>query len=159
MKKALIACVLLSVIFFSSSYPTQPVEADEVIQEETAPQEIILEPPEEHEIYDMYMCLGQFYITGYCGCEECCGYWASIRQGKPVTGASGEELIQGYSIAADTDLIPMGTYLYIDGHEYKVQDRGGSIKGNRLDMYFDTHEQALQFQAGYYDVYVRIDCD
>lgn len=111
------------------------------------------------EIYDIYTSIGQFYITGYCGCDECCGYWASVRHGKPVTGASGEILKQGFSIAADTDVIPMGTIIYIDGQPYKVQDRGSYIKGNRLDMYFETHEQALQFNSGYYDVFVRVDCD
>ena len=42
--------------------------------------------------------------------------------------------------------IPFGTKIYIDGvGERIVQDRGGAIKGNRIDLYFDSHQEALNF--------------
>ncbi|MCE9591775.1 MAG: 3D domain-containing protein [Planctomycetes bacterium] len=52
-------------------------------------------------------------------------------------------------VAADTRLLPFGTLLTIPGYHggkpVPVLDRGGAIKGNRLDLLFPTHEQARQF--------------
>ena len=42
--------------------------------------------------------------------------------------------------------IPFGTKVYIEGvGERVVQDRGGSIKGNKIDIFFDNHSDALKF--------------
>ena len=38
-----------------------------------------------------------------------------------------------------------GTEIELDGHTYTVQDTGGAIAGNRLDLYFDSHEDALRW--------------
>lgn len=43
------------------------------------------------------------------------------------------------TIAADPQLFPMGTILYIPGYGYGVvADTGSAIKGRRIDLYFDT---------------------
>ena len=74
-------------------------------------------------------------ITGYCACRQCVGQWYTDN---PVKyGASGRELISGYSVA--TNSLPLGTILLIDGKEYRVDDRG--TQG--IDIYYDTHEAAL----------------
>ena len=80
-----------------------------------------------------------FTVTAYCPCEKCCGAYAS---GYTATGAKAT---QGVTIAADPDVLPMGTEIELDGHTYTVQDTGGAISGNRLDLYFDSHEDALQW--------------
>ncbi len=50
------------------------------------------------------------------------------------------------TIAVDPRVIPLGTKLYIEGYGYGVaSDVGGAIVGNRIDIHFDTREQALQF--------------
>jgi hypothetical protein len=51
------------------------------------------------------------------------------------------------TIAADTRYHPFGTRMYVPGWGYGVvTDRGGAIKGkNRLDIYFDDHEDALEW--------------
>lgn len=77
-------------------------------------------------------------ITAYCACKRCCGKSNGIT-------ASGVKAIEGITIAADTKVLPFGTKVIIDGNTYIVQDRGGAIKGNRIDIYFDTHEKALQY--------------
>lgn len=100
-----------------------------------------------------------FVATAYCPCEKCCGVWATKRElddnGNPIVyGATGIILKQGVSVAADKTY-PMGTSLEIEGMgTYIVHDRGGAIKGNRLDIYFDNHTDALEF--GVQTVNVRV---
>ena len=97
--------------------------------------------------------LGYFRATAYCECEKCCGVWASKREDGKVVGASGKELIPNYSIAVDTKVIPMGTKVYINGKEYIAQDTGGAIKGNRIDIYMSTHQEALNWGVQYVAIY------
>lgn len=102
----------------------------------------------------------EFVATAYCPCEKCCGEWATKRpldeNGKPIVyGASGAILRQGVSVAADTSIYPMGTQLEIEGMgTYTVQDRGGAIKENRIDIYFDNHQEAVMF--GVQTINVRV---
>lgn len=77
--------------------------------------------------------------AAYCPCEKCCGAYSN---GYTATGVKAT---QGVTIATDPDVIPMGTEVEIDGHIYIAQDVGGAISGNRIDLYFDSHEDALQW--------------
>ena len=58
------------------------------------------------------------------------------------TTASGAPTVEGVTIAADPS-IPFGTKLKINGHVYTVQDRGGAIRGNHIDIYVSSHSKAL----------------
>jgi 3D (Asp-Asp-Asp) domain-containing protein len=50
------------------------------------------------------------------------------------------------TIAADLDIFPIGTILFIPGYGYGVvADKGGAIKGNRLDLYYDTVEDVYKY--------------
>lgn len=100
--------------------------------------------------------LGNFKLTGYCPCEICCGKWASNRPNGIVYGAIGEELKEGYSIAVDPDVIPYGSEVIINGKTYKAQDCGGAIKGNRIDLYFESHSDALEFGVRYAEVFKKM---
>ena len=99
--------------------------------------------------------LGEFKLTAYCSCAKCCGKWAYNRPNGIVYGAIGEELKEGYSIAVDPSVIPYRTEVIIDGHTYKAQDCGGAIKGNRIDVYFNNHQEALNFGVQYKEVFVK----
>lgn len=83
--------------------------------------------------------------SAYCPCTRCCGAHASgiTASGLPVTHNDGR------FVAADTRVLPMGSHLsipgYHEGHVVPVIDRGGAIKGNRIDLFFPTHEEALQW--------------
>lgn len=92
--------------------------------------------------------VGSFKITGYCSCSSCCGKSNGIT-------ASGTKATAGRTIAADTSKYPFGTKMVIDGHTYTVEDRGGAINGNRIDMFFSSHSEALQWGVRYCDVYIK----
>ena len=101
--------------------------------------------------------IGTFYVTAYCSCEECCGEWASKRPKDEngndiVLGSSGRRLISNYSVAVDPSIIPLGSIIYIGGKEYRADDVGGAIQGNRIDVYIDNHDSALEFGIGNYVV-------
>ena len=87
---------------------------------------------------------GVYKITGYCSCSKCCG---------KATGrtSSGTIATAGRTVAASSAL-PYGTKVNINGHTYTVEDRGGAIKGNKIDIYFSSHAQALAWGVKYLPV-------
>ena len=104
--------------------------------------------------------LGNFKLTAYCACELCCGKWAYNRPidgngDEIVYGSIGERLKEGYSIAVDPTVISYRTEVVINGHTYKAQDCGGAIKGNRIDVYFEDHQAALNFGVQYAEVFIK----
>ena len=94
-----------------------------------------------------YKSIGTYKITAYCGC----GYCSS---GTGIT-ASGTRATEGRTIAADTSVLPMGTKVKINGHVYTVEDRGGAVNGNHIDMYFNSHSEALNWGVKYIEVFVK----
>jgi len=102
--------------------------------------------------------LGEYKITHYCSCPICCGEWGENRpvdeSGEEiVVTASGEKAEAGKTIAVDPDVIPLGSTVYINGQEYIAQDVGGAIQGNRIDIYCESHEEAIQRGVIYSTVY------
>lgn len=90
---------------------------------------------------------GETYkITAYCSCSKCCG---------KTTGrtASGTQATAGRTVAAPAKFA-FGTKLNIGGHIYTVEDRGGAISGNRIDIYVSSHSEALQWGVKYLPVSV-----
>ncbi len=66
-------------------------------------------------------------------------------QGKPkkIGQTANGAMAKRGTIAADTKLYPFGTIMYIEGYGYgRVEDRGGDIKGQHIDLFFRTHQQA-----------------
>ena len=98
--------------------------------------------------------MGEFKLTAYCPCAKCCGKWAN---GITATGTTATE---GRTIAVDPCVIPYGssvTIYFADGtsHTYTAEDCGGAIKGNRIDVFFDSHEDARAFGVQSAMVYVE----
>lgn len=89
--------------------------------------------------------LGVFKLTAYCACNKCCGKSNGIT-------ASGAKAVEGVTVAADTRF-PFGTKLIIGGHEYTVQDRGSSVKGDKIDIFFSSHQSAIKFGVQYKEVF------
>ena len=84
--------------------------------------------------------LGKFVITAYCTCKICCGIYSGNNR-----TASGTVPTSNRTIAVDTDVIPFGTRVVINGQVYVAEDRGGAIKGKRIDMFYMTHKEALRW--------------
>ena len=123
---------------------TEPIEtAVTEITEVTSVTEEVTEATES--IKTQY--LGEFKLTAYCACSKCCGKSDGIT-------ATGTKVTQGRTIAVDPSKIPYGTEVIINGHTYIAEDCGGAIKGNRIDIYFDSHSEALEFGVQYSDVYI-----
>ena len=87
-----------------------------------------------------------FKITAYCPCAKCCGKQTGIT-------ASGTRATAGRTIAASSQY-SFGTKLLINGNVYTVEDRGGAIKGNKIDIYMNTHSEALAWGVKYLPVQV-----
>lgn len=59
------------------------------------------------------------------------------------------------SVAVDPRVIPLGTKLYIEGYGYAIaEDTGGAIKGNRVDLFFDSASEANNWGVRQVNVYI-----
>lgn len=94
-----------------------------------------------------------FNTSAYCSCSKCCGK----STGKTASGAYASSW---YTLAAGKGY-PIGTIIYIpyfknqpNGGWFVVQDRGGAISNNKLDVYMGTHSQAIQFGRRSLECYV-----
>lgn len=76
--------------------------------------------------------------------------------GKTASGTTVRRNPDGYSsIAVDPSLIPLGTKLYVEGYGYAIaEDTGGGIKGNAIDVYFDTDNECNQWGVKSVNVYI-----
>jgi 3D (Asp-Asp-Asp) domain-containing protein len=83
--------------------------------------------------------------TAYCSCKSCCGIYAENRPNGVVYTASGAVAKANHTIAVDTSIIPFGTKVLYNGTEYVAEDTGSAIKGNKIDIYFDNHSDALSW--------------
>ena len=92
--------------------------------------------------------LGVFHITHYCQCSICCGPWANGITSTGVTATTNR------TIAVDPTVIPYGSKVVINGQVYVAEDCGGAIKNNHIEIYMDSHEEALS--SGVFDVEVYL---
>lgn len=68
--------------------------------------------------------------------------------------ASGRAPCYGV-VAVDTSVIPMGSKLYIEGYGAATAlDRGGAIRGNRIDVFLETTAQAKKWGVRKVRLYV-----
>lgn len=118
--------------------PQEMVVPEEISMEtETAVTEEINEPES----------LGTWTITAYCPGPCCCGEYASGYT------ASGTVATAVRTIACNS--LPFGTQVMIDGIVYTVEDTGYSPFGdNWIDIFFDTHDEALTFGVQEKEVYL-----
>lgn len=94
--------------------------------------------------------LGIFVSTGYC-IEN---YSHICNNGDATKTATGTTPTHGRTIAVDPKVIPLGSKVEINGHTYIAEDTGGAIKGNRIDMVFATHKEALEYGKRNIEVFI-----
>lgn len=158
---SLIATLVLAVILFAVATNNLDDKIQETsASEETSIQETTTEEATTEEtttpIYEgptnvttaTIEYLGEYRVTAYCPCSKCCGKWAN---GITSTGVTATE---GRTIAVDPKIIPYGSILEINGQRYVAEDCGGAIKDKRLDIFFNSHEDALKWGVQYHDVYL-----
>jgi 3D (Asp-Asp-Asp) domain-containing protein len=97
-------------------------------------------------------CLGTFKVSAYTAGFESTGKNKNDKNyGKTKTGVMVEE---GITVASDWDVIKPGTEIFIEGVGKRiVQDAGGAIKGNRLDLYISDLQKAKIFGVKELKVY------
>lgn len=108
-----------------------------------------------------YVDVIQMEATAYCSCYSCCGKYPSNKYyGITKTGTKAKV----GTIAVDPRKIPLGTKVYIEGldgaknyGDGKAEDIGGAIKGNIIDLYFDTHKETINWGRQQVKVYILKD--
>ena len=88
--------------------------------------------------------LGEFKLTAYCPCSQCCGQWAD-----GIT-ASGLTAVEGRTVAMAG--VPFGTRLVINGMIFTVDDRGTPY--GHVDIYMNDHDRCNIFGVGSAKVYL-----
>ena len=86
--------------------------------------------------------LGNFTLTAYCNCAQCCGTAGNLT-------ASGTVPVAGRTVAMAG--VPFGTQLLINGNVYTVEDLGTPY--GHVDIFFDNHSDALSFGLQSAEVY------
>ena len=171
------------VVFLRTTFPAAPVTSDapaafvgESFEDDTldiSESDIVSpETPEDTEdrlvsmllkddaqvVYDKLEDKEQWHVvhmrvTGYCSCAKCCG---NFSDGKT---ANCHKIRKGDVFVAADKRYHFGTEMIVPGYNgsqpVEVRDRGRLIKGNKLDIYFDSHKQAQKWGVKYLDVLVK----
>ena len=82
--------------------------------------------------------LGVFKTTAYCPCKRCSGGWG----GRTSTGTIASA---NHTISVDPRVIPYGSRIMINGVVYTAEDCGSGVKGNHIDIFFNTHGETKAY--------------
>ena len=75
--------------------------------------------------------LGEFTVTHY-------SYNSGLTKSETMVR-------ENRTVAVDPDIIPLGSFLYIEGYGWRIaEDTGGLVKGNKLDIYISDHDKAME---------------
>jgi 3D (Asp-Asp-Asp) domain-containing protein len=129
---------LFWILSFAAAVSGTTTQVKEVELKDPFPPAIVEEVIEEPE-YEWI----SIKATAYCPCSKCCGKSDGIT-------SSGVVATSGHTIAAPKTYA-FGTQMEINGIVYTVEDRGGAIQGNKIDIFFYTHEEARAFGVQYFD--------
>lgn len=119
-------------------------------QEELISIGLSADPQEPYSIDEQegFNYLGSFTITRYCPCEKCCGPSGDVT-------ASGTIAAEGRTVAVDPSIIPIGAEVMIGDQVYIAEDVGGAVRGNRIDVFMESHEAALKGGVTVADVFIK----
>lgn len=138
----LISSVILCSIMTCRVYGLPEDPEVGVAEPEVSSQSVVLfeDPYESDKIDDAldWCCIDDCELTAYCSCYECSEGYGGVT-------ASGVIAQANHTIAVDPDVIPLGSWVEINGHQYHAEDVGGGVNGNHIDIYFDSHDVAVEF--------------
>ena len=99
-------------------------------------------------VFIMIVMLPIYKVTAYCPDECCCQHWAD-----GVT-TSGHVIEPGDCFVAAPERFSFNTRMiipgYNNGESVPVLDRGGKIKGNCIDVFFNDHWRAVDWGVQYF---------
>ena len=143
-------CSLTAIVIFVTvlSIVTPELIAGSLIAEEQEPIEVKTEIKKQPVVLEVEKNIEWYYFVAS-------GYSANDpAQGTNSTTATGAKVQEGI-VAVDPDMIPLGTEIEIKGMGiFVAEDTGGKIKGNRIDIYFDTKQEAKEF--GQQGIWVKV---
>ena len=169
----ILTCIVFPKIVFSgqsvvslamtieTSMPETPVVSEQQVQQDTSQEQRLISSLMKDDFVTAYEKLQQsghwqvvrMRVTGYCPCSQCCGAFSD-----GIT-ANNHHIQPGDTFAAADKSYRFGTEMVIPGYNgrqsVQVKDRGGAINGNRLDLFFHTHQEALQWGVQYLDVLIK----
>ncbi len=93
--------------------------------------------------------LGTFKLTGYCPCYSCSEGWGRNTSTGAIAAAN-------HTIAVDPKVIPYGSKVLINGIVYTAEDRGGGVRGNHIDVFYNTHQETKAQGTQYQEVFLII---
>ena len=113
-------------------------------------------PIVEDVVFAQQTPVSELASIGVCKLSAYCreNYPHICNNGDSSSTATGTIPTAGRTIAVDPKVIPYGSKVIINGQTYIAEDCGGGIKGNRVDILFNTHKEALNFGIQYAEVYV-----
>ena len=146
-RKFILAVILLSVVFFAlvGTGGLESAEASGQVESEA-----------QNESYDRAVSWQtiRMRVTAYCWCWKCCG-----KHSDGITANGHRIRLRDTFVAADK-MHSFGTEMVIPGYNnsqpVKVLDRGRAIRGSRLDVFFNSHQKALEWGVKYLPVKVRV---
>ena len=167
--EALVGSLLVAILLY---LVTEPQTVEEPMTAEPVPLKVVelirkevpqkTPEPVEVEVSEVVVkvetiepeSLGVFSITAYTAGYESTGKTPD----HPLYGVtwSGKPVTPNHTIAADLNVLPLGTKVQIEGlpHTYTVEDKGGAINGNDLDLYIPNLGEALAWGRRDLEVYV-----
>lgn len=80
--------------------------------------------------------------------------------GSPAEGGDmtyiGTKCREGYTIAVDPKVIPLGTRVYIPqfGKVFVAEDTGSAIKGKKIDIFMNSYAKAMEWGIRYIDIII-----
>lgn len=128
----------------SPSLPAIEIETVKIPTPEPEPPIEELEPDNQPNI----VSLGTYKLTAYCPCYKCSEGWGR----QTSTGVTARA---SHTVAVDPKVIPYGTQIMINGVDYTAEDCGGGVKGQHIDIFFDTHREAKEFGIKYAEVLIE----
>ena len=153
--KKLLIRLFLTMMYFAIMYNVARCSLSTVAKDIETTEEVTVEyhnePPKSMSKtveVEQFKSLGEFKLTGYCACEYCCGKTDGIT-------ATGTVATAGRTIAVDPTVIPYGSVVIINNKEYVAEDCGGAIKNNKIDIFFNSHQEALEWGVKYAEVFIK----